>query len=59
MPKHIVQSWVGHEIDSSVTKSVYTHTTEDANNLFINKLNHSKFYSNSTHFLTENKNDKE
>lgn len=38
IPEHIVQSWVGHEIGSSVTKSVYTHITKDAN-LFINKLN--------------------
>ena len=49
IPEHIVQAWVGHEIGSSVTKSVYTHTTEDANLLFISKLNASKFYSNSTH----------
>lgn len=38
IPEHIVQSWVGHEIGSSVTKKVYTHITKDAN-LFINKLN--------------------
>lgn len=49
IPEHVVQSWVGHEIGSSVTKTVYTHITDDANNLFINKLNHSNFYSNSTH----------
>lgn len=48
IPEHIIQSWVGHQIGSKVTSTVYTHTQSDANNLFINKLNHSKFYSNST-----------
>lgn len=49
IPEHIIQSWVGHEIGSKVTKSVYTHITSDANLFNINKLNNSKFYSNSTH----------
>ena len=48
IPEHIIQSWVGHEIGSKVTKSVYTHITKDANLFNINKLNQSKFYSNST-----------
>lgn len=48
IPEHIIQSWVGHEIGSKVTKQVYTHTTNDANLFNINKLNQSKFYSNST-----------
>ena len=48
IPEHIIQAWVGHEIGSKVTKQVYTHTTTDANLFNINKLNQSKFYSNST-----------
>ena len=48
IPEHIIQAWVGHEIASKVTKQVYTHTTTDANLFNINKLNQSKFYSNST-----------
>ncbi len=48
IPEHIIQSWVGHEIGSKVTSQVYTHINSD-NNLFINKLNNSKFYSHSTH----------
>lgn len=55
IPEHIIQHWVGHEIGSSVTKSVYTHISESANLLNINKLNDSKFYSNSTHILLTNK----
>lgn len=49
IPEHIVQSWVGHQIGSKVTSTVYTHLTEDANLFNINKLNSTKFYSNSTH----------
>ena len=49
IPEHIVQSWVGHQIGSKVTSSIYTHITEDSNLLNINKLNSSFFYSNSTH----------
>lgn len=48
IPEHIIQQWVGHQIGSKVTSTVYTHAQLDANNLFINKLNQSKFYSNST-----------
>lgn len=59
IPEHIIQFWVGHEIGSKVTSRTYTHVSQDANLLYYNKLNDSKFYSNSTHFLTENKNDKE
>lgn len=50
IPEHIVQSWVGHEIGSSVTKTVYTHITKDAN-LFINKLN----AENYTRIIPSNK----
>ena len=49
IPEHIIQNWVGHTIGSKVTKSVYTHIQSDSNLLNINKLNNSKFYSNSTH----------
>ncbi len=48
IPEHIVQNWVGHQIGSKVTSSIYTHVTEEANLLNINKLNASLFYSNST-----------
>lgn len=30
IPEFIIQSWVGHEIGSVVTKKVYTHTTESS-----------------------------
>lgn len=56
IPEHIIQFWVGHEIGSKVTSRTYTHVSQDSNLLYYNKLNSSKFYSNSTHFLTENKN---
>lgn len=49
IPEHIIQSWVGHAIGSNVTKTVYTHIQKESNLLNINKLNDSKFYSNSTH----------
>lgn len=48
IPEHIIQSWVGHQIGSCVTKNVYTHITDDANLFNINKLNNSELYSNST-----------
>lgn len=50
IPEHIIQSWVGHTIGSNVTKQVYTHIQKDSNDINIITLNHSKFYSNSTHF---------
>ena len=49
IPEHIIQNWVGHQIGSNVTSQVYTHIQSDTNKLFINKLNSTKFYSNSTH----------
>ena len=45
IPEHIIQSWVGHEIGSKVTKTTYTHVNQDANLLYINKLNQTKLYS--------------
>lgn len=49
IPKHIIQSWVGHKIGSSVTDIVYTKHNTDVDNNYINIINKSKFYSNSTH----------
>ena len=49
IPKHIIQSWVGHKIGSSVTDVVYTKHNTDVDNNYINIINKSKFYSNSTH----------
>ncbi len=47
IPEHIIQTWVGHEIGSKVTSQVYTHTTNDVNLVYFNKLNDY----NSTHTL--------
>ena len=49
IPKHIIQSWVGHQIGSTVTDTVYTKHNTDIDNNYINIINESKFYSNSTH----------
>lgn len=49
IPKHIIQSWVGHKIGSTVTDTVYTYHNTDIDYKYINILNKSKFYSNSTH----------
>ncbi len=43
IPLHIIQKWVGHNIGSSVTNAVYTHTRDNAELENIKKLN-----SNST-----------
>ena len=56
IPEYIIQSWVGHKIGSKVTKEVYTKYNAEDNFKYINILNESKFYSNSTHLLTANKN---
>lgn len=48
IPTHIIQAWVGHKIGSSVTNTVYTKFNNDSENKYINILNNSKFYSNST-----------
>lgn len=39
IPEHIIQTWVGHEIGSTVTKTVYTHTRKEAEQENINKFN--------------------
>lgn len=49
IPEFIIQSWCGHQIGSKVTKSVYTKFNQEDNIKYINILNNSKFYSNSTH----------
>lgn len=49
IPEFIIQSWVGHRIGSKVTATVYTKSNKDVDNKYINILNNSKFYSNSTH----------
>ncbi len=36
---HIIQSWVGHQIGSSVTESVYTTHNKDIDDKYINILN--------------------
>lgn len=48
IPKHIIQSWVGHRIGSAVTDTVYTRHNTDIDDKYINILNSTKFYSNST-----------
>jgi len=35
----VVQKWVGHAIGSRMTKAVYTHTTDDKEQEYINILN--------------------
>lgn len=49
IPKHIIQAWVGHKIGSTVTDTVYTKHNDDVDYNYINIVNESKFYSNSTH----------
>ncbi|MGN0787530.1 MAG: site-specific integrase [Candidatus Onthoplasma sp.] len=49
IPESVVQGWVGHKLGSKITKSVYTKPNAEDNYKYINILNDSKFYSNSTH----------
>ena len=42
VPEHIVQSWCGHSIGSSVTSKVYTHKDSITENQYINILNSEK-----------------
>ncbi len=49
IPTHIIQSWVGHVLGSTVTNTVYTKHNTDADDKYINILNKSKLYSNYTH----------
>ena len=48
IPEFIIQAWCGHQIGSKVTKQVYTKYNAEDNTKYINILNNSKFYSNST-----------
>ena len=48
IPEFVTQAWVGHSIGSKVTKSVYTKYNPQDNSKYINILNESKLYSNST-----------
>lgn len=49
IPEFVIQAWCGHQIGSKVTKQVYTKYKAEDNSKYINILNDSKFYSNSTH----------
>ena len=39
VPEHIIQKWVGHQIGSKVTSTVYTHVTEESSQKFADLLN--------------------
>lgn len=45
IPKHIIQSWVGHVIGSSVTDTVYTKHNKEIDSSFINIINNNDFKS--------------
>lgn len=49
IPERVYQAWVGHRQGSRVTREVYVKHNTDIDNKYINILNDSKFYSNSTH----------
>lgn len=51
IPEFVIQAWCGHQIGSKVTKQVYTKYHAEDNYKYINVLNQSKFYSNSTQNL--------
>ena len=42
IPEHIIQSWVGHNIGSSVTSRVYTHTNIEDTKKYLEKYNKSE-----------------
>ena len=48
IPEFIIQAWCGHQIGSKVTKQVYTKYNAEDNTKYINILNNSKYYSNTT-----------
>ena len=35
----IIQKWIGHAKGSRLTKAVYTHIADDAEQLYISKMN--------------------
>lgn len=41
IPEHIVQSWVGHNIGSKITSTIYTHVNEEDTLLYLDKYNKS------------------
>lgn len=49
IPERVYQAWVGHRQGSRVTREVYVKHNADIDNKYINILNDTKFYSNSTH----------
>ena len=49
VPERVYQAWVGHRQGSRVTREVYVKHNADIDNKYINILNDTKFYSNSTH----------
>lgn len=48
IPERVYQAWVGHRQGSRVTREVYVKHNTDIDNKYINILNDTKFYSNST-----------
>ena len=42
IPEHIIQRWVGHNIGSSVTSRVYTHTNLEDTKKYLEKYNKSE-----------------
>lgn len=42
IPEHVIQSWVGHNIGSSVTSRVYTHTNIEDTKKYLEKYNKSE-----------------
>lgn len=49
IPEFVIQSWVGHKIGSKITSQVYTKYNAEDNKHFVDIINNSKFYSDSTH----------
>ena len=49
IPEFVIQAWVGHRIGSKITSTVYTKHNADIDTKYIDIINKSKFYSNSTH----------
>ena len=48
IPERVYQAWVGHKPGSKVTKTTYVKHNTDVDHNYINIVNKSKFYSNST-----------
>ena len=39
VPEHIIQKWVGHQIGSKITSTVYTHVTDESSSKYSDLLN--------------------